>query len=122
METIFVLFKDSKASFLSELDRSAIKYNPVEALSSGVMASGTLIAIAQAIASSTAVAAIVVAWLKARASRKIIVTTEANQVVHLEGYSIAEVEKILAIAARVAIIDTSNGSQEETQSGASDSA
>lgn len=121
MKTIFVLFKDSKASFLSELDRNAIKYSPVEAFSSGVMASGALVAIAQAVASSTAVAAIVVAWLKARASRKVIVTTEANQVVHLEGYSIAEIEKILAIAVRVAIIDTSNASQEEAQSVASDS-
>jgi hypothetical protein len=122
MVTIFVLFKDSKASFLSELDRSAIEYSPVEAFSNSVMASGTLIAIAQTVASSTALAAIVVAWLKARASRKIIVTTEANEVVHLEGYSIADAEKILAIATRVAVIDTSSSNQEEAQPGVSDSA
>lgn len=106
MITIFVLFKDSEESFLAALQENSVAYSPVHAYSGNVMASGTLISIVQAVASSTAVAAIVASWLKARASRKVIVTTEANQVVHLEGYSVSEVEKILAVAVRVSIIDT----------------
>jgi len=106
--TIFVLFKDSTDSFLTMLDDSAIKYDSVAALSGQLIASGTLIALAQTVASSTAIAAIVVAWLKARSSRKIIVTTELHQIIHLEGYSLAEVEKILAVATQVAVIDTNN--------------
>ena len=106
MITIFVLFKDSEESFLASLQENSVAYSPVHAYSSNVMASGTLISIVQAVASSTAVAAIVASWLKARASRKVIVTTEANQVVHLEGYSVSEIEKILAVAVRVSIIDT----------------
>ncbi len=106
MHTTFVVFKDSKASFLSDLDRNAIKYQPIEAFSSAIMASGTLISITQSVVSSTAFAAIVVAWIKYRSSRKIIITTKENNVVHLEGYSVKDVEKILSIAERVAVIDT----------------
>jgi hypothetical protein len=106
MDTLIILFKDSSDSFLAELDEHSIAYNHTAALSGQVMASGTLVAIAQAVASSTAFAAIVVAWLKARSSRKIIVTTEDNRVFHLEGYSLAEAEKVLAMAIRIAAIDT----------------
>ncbi|WP_395026130.1 hypothetical protein [Comamonas odontotermitis] len=114
MITTFVLFKDSKESFLSELNRSSIEYKPIEAFSSGILASGELISLAQAVVSSTAFAAIVAAWLKARASRKVIVTTKGNKVVHLEGYSVAEVEKILSLADRVAVIDTVSGADQKT--------
>ena len=106
MITTFALFKDSKDSFLYELDKASVKYSRVEAFSGVVMASGTLIAIAQAVASSTVLAAVVVAWIKARASRKIIVTTNTNEIIHIEGYSVAEVEKVLSIAMRVTVIDT----------------
>lgn len=111
MTVIFSLFKNSENSFLAALEEASIDYNPVAALSTTIMASAGLIGIAQTVISSGAVAAIVVAWLKARASRKVIVTTNENQIVHLEGYTVAEVEKILAIAASVAVIDTekSNG-------------
>lgn len=122
MATIFILFKDSEDSFLAALDENSIAYNPVAACSGQVMASGTLIAIVQAVASSTALAAIVVAWLKARSSRKIIVTSADNQIIHLEGYSVAEVEQILALAARVAIIDTRKPDNALNQTGTSDSA
>lgn len=108
MTVIFSLFKNSENSFLAALDEASIDYNPVAALSSTIMASAELIGIAQAVLSSGALTAIVVAWLKARASRKVIVTTNENQVVQLEGYSVADVEKILTIATRVAVIDTEN--------------
>ncbi|MBN3750767.1 hypothetical protein G3N96_35980 [Burkholderia sp. Se-20373] len=117
MITTFVLFKHSKESFLSELNRASIKYSPVETFSSGIMASGELIAIAQTVASSTAVATIVSAWLKARASRKVIVTTKDNQVTHLEGYSVKDIEKILSVTDRVAVIESdSNSNQNSTSS------
>ncbi|HDR9797398.1 hypothetical protein SB461_27420 [Burkholderia cenocepacia] len=106
MITTFILFKDSKNSFLSELDRNSIEYSQIELFSSGVMASGELIAIAKAFVSSTAFATVVVTWLKTRASRKIIVTAKDEKIIHLEGYSVDEVEKILAIADRVAVVET----------------
>jgi hypothetical protein len=118
MDILITLFKDSRDSFLAALDQQSVAYNPVAALSGQVMASGTFVAIAQAVASSTAFAAIVVAWLKGRASRKIIVTTEDNRVFHLEGYSLADAEKILSMAARVTVIDT----QKPDQPGVSDGA
>ncbi|WP_175033657.1 hypothetical protein [Burkholderia lata] len=114
MITTFVLFKHSKDSFLSELNQASIKYSPVETFSSGIMASGELITIAQTVASSTAVATIVSAWLKTRASRKVIVTTKENEVTHLEGYSVKDVEKILSMADRVTMIESENNSNQNS--------
>ena len=118
MATTFALFKDSEKSFLAALDEGAIAYDPVAVCSGQVMASGNFIAIAQTFVCSTAFATIVVAWIKARSSRKIIITTNDNQVVHLEGYSVAQATEILALAKHVAIIDTRKPDQSE----ASDSA
>ena len=52
------------------------------------------------------VATVLVAWLKTRASRKIIITTKDNKVIHIEGYSVEQFEQILAQAKEVAVIDT----------------
>ena len=51
-------------------------------------------------------AAVLVAWLRGRASRKIIVTTKDDTVVHAEGLSVEEFEKILPHAKNVSAIDT----------------
>jgi len=53
-----------------------------------------------------AIAACLIAWLRVRASRKVIVTTKGNKVVHIEGYSVNEVEQLLAQAKEVAALDT----------------
>ncbi len=52
------------------------------------------------------VATFMVAWLRARASRKIIVTTKDNKVIHTEGYSVEQFEQVLTDAREVAVIDT----------------
>ena len=70
------------------------------------MASATYVAIAQIATVSGAVATVLVAWIKARASRKVILTLKAQKIVDLEGYSAKEVEALLKITESVAVIDT----------------
>lgn len=70
------------------------------------MASATYVAIAQIAAVSGAVATVLVAWIKARASRKVILTLKDQKIVHLEGYSVKEVEALLKTTESVAVIDT----------------
>lgn len=53
-----------------------------------------------------AFATVIVKWLKACSSRKVIVTTKENEVVHVIGYSADDVEKILKAARNLAAIDT----------------
>lgn len=100
------LFKDSEASFIRALDESGITYE-ARALNSGsVMASGTIIEVLQTIATPGAIAAVFVGWLKARASRKIILTLHGNKVVHLEGYSVEQAKELVPLIEHMAAIDT----------------
>lgn len=52
-----------------------------------------------------ALAVVLVAWLKARSNRKVMVTTKDNQVIHTEGLSVADTIKVLERAKSVAVID-----------------
>ncbi len=71
-----------------------------------VNASGDVVQIVGHAIPWASVVTVLVAWLRARASRKIIVTTKDNNVVHTEGYSVEQFEQILAQAREVTAIDT----------------
>ena len=100
------LFKDSRASFLQDLSEAGIDFEESQPIPGRIMASATYVAIAQIAAVSGAVATVLVAWFKARASRKVILTLKDQKIVHLEGYSAKEVEALLKITESVAVIDT----------------
>ncbi len=57
-------------------------------------------------ASFISLAAIVVKWLKVTASRKVIIQTKNKKVIHIEGYSEKDVEKILKHAEKITVIDS----------------
>lgn len=99
-------FKNSEVSFLKLLSDADIAYEKSYPASGSVMASGTMITLGQTAAIAGSVATIIVAWLKARSSRKVIITLKDKQVVHLEGYSKGEVKALLQVAEQVAVIDT----------------
>ena len=80
------------------------------------MASATYITVAQTAAVATSVAAVLVAWLKARASRKVILTLRDKQIVHLEGYSVEEVKQLLNMTEVATVIDTKPTDSESNQS------
>ena len=100
------LFKDSRASFLQDLSEAGIDFEESRPIPGRIMASATYVAIAQIATVSGAVASVLVAWIKARASRKVILTLKDQKIVHLEGYSAKEVEALLKITESVAVIDT----------------
>lgn len=100
------LFKDSQASFVQALDDAVVAYEELRVPPGQVMASGSMIAIAQTAAVAGAVAAVLVAWLKARASRKVILTLHDKKIVHLEGYSVEQVRELLPLVDHGTAIDT----------------
>ena len=102
------VFKDSAASFTEALSGGGIQFSRRVQLSEAPMAAGTIIEIFSAIKDANpwgALAAVVVAWLAAKATRKVIITTKDNQIIHAEGLSASEVERILEKAKDVGIID-----------------
>jgi hypothetical protein len=47
-----------------------------------------------------------VQWLKNRASRKIMIQTKNKKVIHIEGYSVKQVEQVLETAEKITVIQT----------------
>ncbi len=73
------------------------------------MAAGEAVEILKAVGAasfSPSLAAIIVQWLKARSSRKIILQTKDMKVVHLEGYTADEIVRLLELAQNVTVIET----------------
>lgn len=101
-----VIFKHSKDSFLQALDAAGITFEEEKPEAGQIMASGALVTVAQTAAIAGAIASVLVAWIKARASRKIILTLKDGTIVHLEGESVERVEELVPLVQRADVIDT----------------
>lgn len=104
-----MVFKHGEESFLNELDLAGVSYNRVIQLSEGPMNSGKIYEVATAISEAmpwNSLAKVIVAWINARSTREVIITTEEHQVFHAKGYSVPEIQKILSTSLRVDVIDT----------------
>ena len=102
------LFKDSAASFTEALSANGVEFSRRIQLSEGPMAAGWAIEVFSVVKDATpwgALAVVIVAWLKAKSSRKVIVTMNNNTVAHMEGLSVKEVAEVLAAAKSAAIIE-----------------
>ena len=102
------VFKDSAASFTEALSANGIEFSRRIQLAEGPMAAGWIVDVFSVLkdpAPWAALAAVLVAWLKAKSSRKVIVTTENNEVIHTEGLSVADTLKVLERAKNVAVIE-----------------
>ena len=110
------LFKDSRALFLQDLSEAGVDFEESRPIPGRITASATYVAIAQIAAVSGAVATVLVAWIKARSSRKVILALKDKNIVHLEGYSVKEVEALLKITESVTVIDTQPIEHESNQS------
>ena len=105
----FTVFKDSATSFRSALEDGGVQCSRRFQLSEGPMASGQIIEIFAALKDATpwgAAAFAIVGWLRAKSNRKVIFTSADNRVTHIEGFSVEEVEKILATTRHAAAIET----------------
>ena len=101
------LFKDSYEPFVALLQEAGIEFSKRPPLRTGVvMNSGLEIGIGAVIVGH--VARVIVAYLKAQQSRKVIITTKANAVVHFqaEGLSQAELERVIPQVRNMTVIDT----------------
>lgn len=103
------VFKHSKSSFIEIL-----KENKIEFYEKNVFPKGTIVNASEAIeiikavgeaSAIPALATVLVQWLKNKSSRKILQTKE-NEVMHLEGYSVKEIETILQKAKNLTVIQT----------------
>ncbi len=102
------VFKDSSVSFSEALKQNDIGFSRRIQLAEGPMAAGWIIDVFSALkdpAPWAALAAVLVAWLKAQSNRKVMVTTKDNEVIHTEGLSVADTIKILERAKSVAVIE-----------------
>ena len=102
------LFKGSEGSFLTALDEAGIHHSRVEKFSRQPQASGfieSISAISEAMPWN-ALAKVIVAWIDARKSREVIITSEDKVVLHAKGYSVAEVKKLLPNSVSIYVIDT----------------
>lgn len=102
------LFKHSEASFLRALDAAGVAHSRASMYSSSPQASGfkeVISAISEAMPWN-AIAKVMVAWIDARSSREIMITTEDGEIIHAKGYSAAEVREFLTKSCSVMVIDT----------------
>lgn len=87
------LFKHGGGDFVSLLDEAGVEYRMRQFPPGAIMNAPETLEILKTIAGLSilpSIAAVIVQWLKNRASRKIILQTKDNQIVHVEGMDIDE--------------------------------
>lgn len=87
------LFKYGGDDFVSLLDEAGVEYRMRQFPPGTIMNAPEALVILKTIAGLSilpSIAAVIVQWLKNRASRKIIIQTKDNQIVHVEGMDIDE--------------------------------
>ena len=95
----------NKAEFLSLLPSSGLRYEEL-LLKALPPAAGTFIDVMQGSAPwAASLAAVICAYLKNARSRKVIITTGSDTVIHAEGLSQAEIMKLLEQSRNV-LVDT----------------
>jgi len=108
METLPVhVFKNSFGPFLALLNEHHVKYQ-MHDTRAGVpmMAASGVIELLQSPELWVLLTAVIVAYLKYRPTRKVIITKKDGTVVHAEGLSPKELEKVLAQTKSLTAIET----------------
>lgn len=106
---VITTFKDSKHSFLHALEDGEINYSKVVEFAKVPLAAGDKISFFADLSEAmpwNALSKVVVAWIEAKASRQVNITLEDNTSFMAKGYSVKEVEKMLAKSKAMAVIDT----------------
>ncbi len=114
MEYLHVhVFKDSFGPMIELLNAHDVKYQMREQRSGAVMAASGVIEVLQSPAMWAALAAVVVAFIRSRNGRKVIITTKDNEVIHAEGLNPKELEEILKKSKSLAAIDPSKNAEQD---------
>jgi len=114
METLPIhVFKDSFGPILELLNEHKIKYQMNERRSGEIVAgpSGVIELILSA-AMWGALATVLVTFIKSRHGRKVTITTKDNNIIHAEGITEKELEKILKQSKNITAIDPNKNDNE----------
>ncbi|HEY8117703.1 MAG TPA: hypothetical protein VIE91_00540 [Methylophilaceae bacterium] len=117
METLPVhLFRTSFGPFITLLNKHEIKYR-MRANRTGIpIANGEVLEVIKILSSATfwpSLAAVIVAFIKSRSGRKVIISTNDNTAIQAEGLSIEKIEELLHIAKNISAIDTNQTEKSE---------
>lgn len=102
------VFRASEEPFMRLLDEKGIKYYCVSLNSYAPANLGEVLEIVKAVGNASiwaSLAAVIVAFIRSKKSRKVIIQTEDNKVIHAEGYSAEEITKLLENAKNLTVID-----------------
>ena len=103
------LFKHSHDPFIELLEEHGLEYYSIALNSQEIYAAGEFLEIVKNVVNATfwpSLATVIVAFLKKNSSRKVIITTEDNKIIHVEGYSLSELEEILKKTKDITAIQT----------------
>ena len=105
----FTLFKHSRDSFLAALDDACIHHSSVMLFSGQPQASGftEMISALSDAMPWNGIAKVIISWVEARKSRRVMVQVkDGSVVIESNGYSAKDVERLLKACASVTVIDT----------------
>ncbi|UFN55871.1 hypothetical protein [Microbulbifer celer] len=109
METIecvpINVFKKSFGPILTLLNENNVKYRITENRSGAVMASSGAIDVIVNASMWVSLASVIIAFLKVKNSREIIIQTKDKKVIHAKGLDSKQLEKILKSAENITAID-----------------
>ena len=116
METLPVhLFKESFGEILELLNEHDVKYRMREVRMNVPIASGATLEIIQAVGNVAmwgSLATVIVAYIKSRRGRKVIITTKDGTIVHAEGLSHSELNDLLEKASNLTVFDPNTSTNE----------
>jgi hypothetical protein len=99
------VFKDSFRPVLELLNENEVEYQMREQRSGAVMASSGVIEIIVNASIWVSLAAVIIAFIKAKNGREVIITTKDNQIIHAKGLDSKQLQNVLQHGKQVAAID-----------------
>jgi hypothetical protein len=106
MDTLPIhVFKNSYGPILDLLNENEIKYKIREQREGTIKASSSIIEIMQLATILGAIASVMIAFIKARNGRQVIIKTKNNKVIQAKGINPKELENILKQAKQITAID-----------------
>ena len=110
------VFKDSFGPIVELLNKYNVKYQMQQIRSAQVAASSGVIELLLSPAMWGSLAIIIVAFIKAKNGREVIITTKDDKIIHAKGLTKEEIEPLLKEAKNLAAIDTNKEDGEQNKS------